>query len=152
MNTHKAKAGTLSVKGGALVVLALTGRATLLSTVGCRVMKKVFAQSIIISLFLSLAGCSPPMFTSYRPPGSTEAAWQVKAEKSLTGVVILTINNTEVLQGQFPGGFFSGTREFKGQYQGRDVVMILTTDAIKSVWMCRVFVHGDLVGDFTWDY
>jgi len=89
---------------------------------------------------------------SYRPKGSNERMWNIRAEKNLfTDNVEVFVNDSLVTECSI-GIFESGT-ECKGEYQGHPVLAML--DKSKSLLgsdkiKCLIMIDGELVGKVEW--
>ncbi len=112
-------------------------------------MRTIFAPATAVVLLLFLSSCAAPRYATYKPPGGAVPEWKVKAEKDFGGMVTVTVNDTEVLKGQYP---IFGEREVKGKYQGRDITMVLrkSPEARVTVFECLLYAEGNQIGYFKW--
>lgn len=106
---------------------------------------------LFLCVTLFVIGCSSSyQMTSYRPRGSTEDAWKIKAQKNdLTGNVEISINDSVVASGSI--GIFSNGQELKGEYHGHKITAMLDNTSTwygKSKENCLVMVDGELAGRF----
>ena len=112
-------------------------------------MKRITYSVLFFIVMIMFVSCVSPKYSSYRPQNHTGSAWEIKATKSIGGVLVITINGTEILKGQFSGLY--GTKEIEAQYQGRKVKAILIRNTLNTFpWQCDVFIDGDLVDHFKW--
>lgn len=105
----------------------------------------------IAIILVSFIACSPVRYGSWRPPGSTEPAWAIKAEKSIGGFVTVTIDGNDVVHGQLP---LFGSREFQGEYRGRKITMALTNELGHTQegqgQKCIVMIDGEVATQVSW--
>lgn len=101
-------------------------------------------------MLIILVGCgSTTNISTYRPVGSTEAAWQVRAEKNnLTDKIQIYVNDSLVTEGSI--GLFNSGEELRGEYRGHKVVaMIQKTSSLLSEGItCLVLIGGEIAGKF----
>ncbi|MBI4835154.1 MAG: hypothetical protein HY811_10140 [Planctomycetes bacterium] len=116
-------------------------------------MKKLIVVFVSIAvLFFLFNGCSASSSSSYRPAGSTSAAWQINGNwNKTTGVVTITINGTEVIKSAV--GAFSSSKTLEGTHDGHKVTAVLTkTTSLlgQSGMVCMVMVDGEIAAKFEW--
>ena len=106
---------------------------------------------IIVILFaIAIIGCSSANFATYRPPGSTETAWKITAEKNAINQISVSINDSLVVKGGI--NVFGSSEELKGTYRGHNVVAMLTKvqKFLSSGIQCVVLIDGEMVSKFEW--
>ncbi len=105
---------------------------------------------LLAALILIACGSTSNMMT-YRPRGSTESAWNVRAEKgNVSNSVQVFINDSLVCEGG--PGVFSSDADLKGEYRGHAVTAMVqrSTGLFKTGIRCMVFIDGELAGKFEW--
>ncbi len=112
-------------------------------------MRVGYIPPLFMVLLLCLSSCMAPRYATYKPAGDAGPQWKVKAEMTLGGEVTVTIDDKEVLKGQYP---LFGEEEVRGSYQGRDVSMVLRTDRERgaTTWECLVYAENNQIGQFKW--
>lgn len=110
-------------------------------------MRVAFIPALFVILLLCLFSCSAPRYATYNPPG--EAPWKVTAVKTMSGWVIVTIDEKEVLKGQYP---IFGEQEFRATYKGRGVSMVLRKrhEHKVTIFECLLFADYNQIGQWNW--
>jgi len=113
-------------------------------------MKKYVPMAIILALVI--AACTSSQFATYRPSGSTEAAWQIDVlhKSGVTQNFKVVINDSTVIDDD--ANFFSGNAEAKGTYRGKEVKLMVTYShgflGIGEKFIAMVFISNELAGKF----
>lgn len=112
-------------------------------------MKKHFPMVIVLAIIV--AACTSSQFATYRPAGSTEAAWQIDVvhKSGVTQNFKVVINDSTVIDDD--ANFLTGNAEAKGMYRDKEVKLMVTYS--KSFFggekfTAMVFISNELAGKF----
>lgn len=112
-------------------------------------MKKQFPMVFIWAIIV--AACTSSQFATYRPAGSTEAAWQIDVlhKSGVTQNFKVVINDSTVIDDD--ANFLTGNAEAKGIYRDKEVKLLVTYS--KSFFggekfTAMVFISNELAAKF----
>jgi hypothetical protein len=104
----------------------------------------------VLMLALVVAACTSSEFATYRPPGSTEASWQINVVHSsgMGNNFKVVINDSTVIDESV--NMLTGNLEEKGKYRGREVKLMVTYSHgfMGNSYETMVFIENELVGKF----
>ncbi len=104
----------------------------------------------IVALFLLLfIACSSTSYVTYRPVGSTDAAWKIEAKwKSFSNHLTVKINGNEVVDtGVY---FFLERGSAEGTYKDKNVLAEITKSSgpFRDKYLVQILVDGELAAQF----
>ena len=106
-------------------------------------------KPFLLLLSVLFIACASSSSLSFRPKGSTDSSWDIKATKG-PGSILVLINGTTVIDESI--GILARSGDYSGTYQNKKVNVHLIYDngflGIGSGWETTVYVDGEIAGRF----